>query len=246
MDIFKPAEHPENPLPVIIYIHGGALILGSKELSSVFCCLLAKEGFLVFSLEYRLIPKVRVYEQFADVCAGMDFVNENLASYSGDSKRVYIVAESAGAYLATYVTAMQKSENLQHAVGYKASSLEIKAMGLISGMFYTTRTDRIGFFLSRPIYGYDKRKKAIAEYTNPEHSEIIHNLPPCYLVTSEADFLKRHTLDYAVALKKNGNEHSLLNMGNNSLLLHAFPVLYPELSESKEAVQKITEWLLKY
>lgn len=41
-----------------------------REISSAgFCRQLAKRGYLVCSLEYRLIPAVRVYEQFDDVWA---------------------------------------------------------------------------------------------------------------------------------------------------------------------------------
>ncbi|MBE5902097.1 MAG: hypothetical protein E7280_09345 [Lachnospiraceae bacterium] len=64
-------------------------------------------------------------------------------------------------------------------------------------MFYTTRKDSLGRFLSRSFYGNDERSKAMAEYTNPEHPEIIYNIPPCYLITSKADMLERYTLDFA-------------------------------------------------
>ena len=72
MDIFEPVVDKGTELPVIVNIHGGGLIGGSKNLSAGFCRQLAKRGYLVFSLEYRLIPAVRVYDQFDDVCAGMD------------------------------------------------------------------------------------------------------------------------------------------------------------------------------
>ena len=63
MDIFEPMVESGTELPVIVNIHGGGLIGGSKNLSVGFCRQLAKRGYLVFSLEYRLIPDVRVYEQ---------------------------------------------------------------------------------------------------------------------------------------------------------------------------------------
>lgn len=57
---------------------------------------------MIFSLEYRLIPDVRDYEQFDDVCAGMDCVGRKLVDFDVDFTRIYMVAESAGVYLATY------------------------------------------------------------------------------------------------------------------------------------------------
>ncbi len=246
MDIFEPKLPEGTDLPVIVNIHGGGLISGNKNLSVGFCRQLAKRGYLVFSLEYRLIPDVRVYDQFDDVCAGMDCVGRKLVDFDVDFTRIYMVAESAGAYLATYVAAMKKSEALQKAIGYEPARMNFKAMGLISGMFYTTRKDSLGWFLSRSIYGRDERSKTMAEYTNPEHPEIIYNIPPCYLITSKADMLERYTLDFAGELGNKGVEHFLRHMGSDPKLIHAFPVLRPDLPESERVIDEIVEWFRKH
>ena len=246
MDIFEPIVEKGTELPVIVNIHGGGLIGGSKNLSVGFCRQLAKRGYLVFSLEYRLIPEVRVYEQFDDVCAGMDCIGRKLVDFDVDFTRIYMVAESAGAYLATYVAAMKNSKALQDAIGYKPTNMVFKAMGLISGMFYTTRNDMLGRFLSHSIYGKDERSKAIAEYTNPEHPEIINNIPPCYLITSKADMLERYTLDFAGELGNKGIEHYLRHMGSDPRLLHAFPVLNAALPESERVIDEIIDWFKKH
>lgn len=246
MDIFEPITQPGIELPVIVNIHGGGLIGGSKNLSVGFCRQLAKRGYLVFSLEYRLIPAIRVYEQFDDVCAGMDCIGRKLIDFDVDFTRIYMVAESAGAYLATYVAAMKKSEALQKAIGYQPTNMVFKAMGLISGMFYTTRKDMLGCFLSRSIYGKDARSIAMAEYTNPEHPEIIYNIPPCYLITSKADMLERYTLDFAGELGNKGIEHYLRHMGSDPKLLHAFPVLNATLPESERVIDEIDDWFVKH
>ena len=246
MDIFEPVVDEGVELPVIINIHGGGLIDGNKNLSEGFCRQIAKRGYLVCSLEYRLIPSVRVYEQFDDVCAGMDCIGRKLVDFDVDFTRIYLVAESAGAYLATYVAAMKKSRVLQDAIGYEPTRMIFKAMGLISGMFYTTRRDSLGWFLSRSIYGKDERSKAMAEYTNPEHPEIIYNIPPCYLITSKADMLERYTLDFAGMLWNKSVEHFLRHMGSDPKLIHAFPVLRPDFPESERVIDEIIEWFRKH
>ena len=48
MDIFEPETESGTELPVIINIHGGALIEGNKNFSVGFCRQLAKRGYLVF------------------------------------------------------------------------------------------------------------------------------------------------------------------------------------------------------
>ena len=246
MDIFEPIANKGTELPVIVNIHGGGLIDGNKKFSAGFCRQLAKRGYLVFSLEYRLIPDVRVYEQFDDVCAGMDCVGRKLVDFDVDLTRIYLVAESAGAYLATYVAAMKRSAVLQKAIGYKPTQMRFKALGLISGMFYTTRKDQVGRFLSKSFYGNDRRSKRMAKYTDPEHPEIIYNIPPCYLVTSKADMLERYTLDFAGELGNKGVEHYLRHMGSDRKLIHAFPVLRPDLPESERVIDEIVKWFQQH
>ena len=56
LDIYRPEDSQEKILPVIINVHGGGLIIGNKEFNRYFCALLCKKGFLVYSIEYRLIP----------------------------------------------------------------------------------------------------------------------------------------------------------------------------------------------
>ena len=131
-----------------------------------------------------------------------------------------MVAESAGAYLATYVAAMKKSEALQKAIGYKPTNMIFKAMALISGMFYTARKDKFGFFLSRSFYGNDARSKA--------------------------DILERYTLDFTEELGNKGIEHYLKHMGSDSKLLHAFPVLNSGLSESERVIDEIVSRFKKH
>ncbi|MBQ0092645.1 MAG: alpha/beta hydrolase [Clostridiales bacterium] len=247
MDIYKPKDDdPSREYPVVVNVHGGGLISGSKNLSAGFCRLFAQRGFLVFSLEYRLVPAVKVYEQLDDVCAGMDCVGRKLVDFNVDFRRIFMVAESAGAYLALYTAAMKRSEVLQKAIGYEPSRMSFKALGLISGMFYTTRKDATGIFLSRSFYGKDEKSRAIAQYTNPEHPEIIYNIPPVYLITSKADMLERYTLDFAGELGNKGIEHKLRHMGSYKRLLHAFPVIRPDLPESIRVVDEITEWFREH
>lgn len=72
------------------------------------------------------------------------------------------------------------------------------------------------------------------------------NLPPCILVTSDSDFLKQYSYDYAKALTENGIENELLNMGDNKLLTHSFMNIHPEYEESQLALEKTAEWFYRH
>lgn len=64
MDVYRPAD-TQRIYPVIINVHGGGLVMGSKEFNRFFCAEMCKLGYVVFSIEYRLIPEVQV----KDMCA---------------------------------------------------------------------------------------------------------------------------------------------------------------------------------
>jgi hypothetical protein len=114
MDIFQPVVDKPTDLPVIINIHGGGLIDGNKNLSVGFCRQLAKRGYLVFSLEYRLIPAVRVYEQFDDVCtpawslsALSNFILPSIMDDNGNVYKFYLSKDGLNRWIAYY-----KSDNV--------------------------------------------------------------------------------------------------------------------------------------
>lgn len=89
LDIYYPEERQDALLPVMINIHGGGLLLGSKEFNRPFCERIAGKGFLVFSIDYRLVPDCTVFDQFQDIFLAFDFIKENLAHYQGDPDQVY-------------------------------------------------------------------------------------------------------------------------------------------------------------
>ena len=111
MDIFKPVVPEETELPVIVNIHGGGLVIGDHRMSRAYGRALASRGYLVFSIEYRLAPRANACEQLDDVCAGMDYVGRRLVEFNVDFWRMFLTAESAGAFLAIYVAAMKRSKN---------------------------------------------------------------------------------------------------------------------------------------
>lgn len=107
---------------------------------------------------------------------------------------------SAGASLCVYLAAMLKSPELAKAFQVVPNDLKIRALGLASGMYYTTKPDSIGIFLPSYIYGKHWKKSSFYPYINPENKEIIRNLPPSFLVTAYGDTLRNYSRQYAKAI----------------------------------------------
>ena len=123
--------------------------MGNKEFNQHFCMKLCKMGFLVFSLEYRLCPEATVFQQLDDIFAALAYIEGMLPLLRAETNQCYVVGDSAGAMLAMYAAAIQRNPKLAKAAVVQPSSLEIRAMALISGMFYTIRKDSIGLLLPK-------------------------------------------------------------------------------------------------
>jgi len=177
----------------------------------------------------------------SDICAGYRKIAQDLSKYGGNRNEVFLVGESAGAYLAVYTAALHRSRLLWEKVGCRLSNLTFRKMACFSGMFYTKKIDLIGFVYPKQIYGEKRSDKEFMKMMNPEHPEIIRNLPPMLLVSSDEDFLKKYTLKYEKALKKEGMPCRLWYFTKNKELTHAFPSLKPYLKESEEVIDQITD-----
>lgn len=246
LDISRPADRKSEVLPVIINIHGGGLLMGSKEFNRFFCARLCKTGYMVYSIEYRLVPDCSFFDQLSDVFMAMDYIKQRIADDYGDTANIYACADSGGACLLTYASAMIHNNKLANAAGIKPASIKLNAIGFISGMFYTNRFDKIGLFLPKYLYGRHYKKEAFAPYINPECSDITEYLPPVFMVTSRNDNLRRYTTDFAMALKKHNACHKLINFPKKSSLTHAFSVFEPFLPESTKTIRAMITFFKQY
>lgn len=245
-DLYRPQHSEGKQLPVIINVHGGGLILGDKTFNRYFCANLCKQGFLVCSIEYRLVPDCLFFDQCRDVFQAMSFLETALPSYGGNPEQIYDVGDSGGACLLTYCIAMQNNPNIARAAQITPAALPVRALGLISGMFYTNRPDSIGLFLPKFLYGKDYKKSAFAPYINPEHKDIVTALPPALLVTSHNDNLHHYTIHFTQALSRENRPHKLIDYPKDARLTHAFSVFEPFYKESLEVVEALADFFLTY
>lgn len=246
LDVYRP-DDTSRKYPVIVNVHGGGLVMGNKEFNTYFCAQLAKLGFIIFSVEYRLIPNTKIYGQWDDVSRAMDFVAEIAPSFDGDMSNVYMVGDSAGALLIVYALALQKNRRFANTANVRpCTKLNVNAVALISGMFYTTRFDEIGLFMANAIWGKGFRKRGIRRFTDPGYSGIAKHLPPCYLISSDDDPLLHYTRNFMDSLCEANVQHELCLFPGWDGLGHAFPVFSPDLPESRAAMKHIAEFFHQY
>lgn len=109
LNVWRPAANSNQPLPVMVWIYGGALAHGQTSLYPADA--LAAQGVIVVSMNYRMgrlgffahpalikeTPKeVHGNYGFMDQRAALQWVQRNIAAFGGDPKQVTIFGESAG------------------------------------------------------------------------------------------------------------------------------------------------------
>jgi len=104
LDVFAP-ESASGPLPVFVFVHGGAFMGGNKRTGdSPFydnvMLFAAKNGMVGVNMTYRLAPANPYPAAPNDIAAALKWVTANIASHGGDPAKIFVSGHSAGAAIA--------------------------------------------------------------------------------------------------------------------------------------------------
>lgn len=100
-DLYRPRGDSKLK-PVIIWIHGGALMNGSRNgLSEDHKKFYLDAGYAIVSIDYRLAPETKLSAIIEDLKDAFAWVHTNGAALlKVDNRKVFVVGHSAGGYLA--------------------------------------------------------------------------------------------------------------------------------------------------
>jgi len=103
LDVYHHVSKPAN-CPVLMQIHGGAWILGSKnEQGLPLMRHLAQRGWVCVSVDYRLSPHATFPDHLVDLKRAIAWIQEHIAEYGGDASRLVVTGGSAGGHLCSLV-----------------------------------------------------------------------------------------------------------------------------------------------
>ena len=111
---------PGDAKPVMVWVHGGAYVLGSSSQPYYNGERLAADGdVIVVTFNYRLgvfgfldVPGFDSNAGLRDVLAALRWVRENIAAFGGDPERVTLFGESAGAGIVTTLLGVPAARGL--------------------------------------------------------------------------------------------------------------------------------------
>ncbi|MBB6505740.1 para-nitrobenzyl esterase [Sphingomonas endophytica] len=102
LDVWTPEAATDRP--VMVFIHGGGFVIGSKDAAVQDGATFARDGVVCVSINYRLgvdgflpIPGVPTNLGLRDMIAALGWVQAEIAAFGGDPGNVTVFGESAGA-----------------------------------------------------------------------------------------------------------------------------------------------------
>lgn len=201
LDVYSPASGEKHP--IMVWIHGGGWRRGDKANVSLKPRAFVGQGYVLVSVNYRLVPQVTYKEQGGDVAQAIRWVHDHAQEHRGAADRIVVMGHSAGAHLAALVATDDRY--------LKAQELPlntIKGAILLDGAGYNI-PDRIEAAppaarrLAEGVFGSDKK-------TQKDASPITHvaqdkGIPP-FLIIHVADRAesKAQSHELANALRKAG------------------------------------------
>ena len=105
LDIYLPAHPQEQPIDVIVFLHGGRWTYGAKEQYRFVGTTFAKRGFVVVIPDYRKYPAVRFPVFVEDGAKALAWVSGHIAEFHGNPARIHVVGHSSGAHIGALLAA---------------------------------------------------------------------------------------------------------------------------------------------
>ncbi|WP_127534118.1 alpha/beta hydrolase fold domain-containing protein [Paenibacillus kobensis] len=105
LDLYKPSANGGVKRPVFLFIHGGGYTSGSKQDGTAYASELAKRGYAVVAMDYRLkrdpfTPFSRTLsDAYEDIEDAFEWIAANAEAEGLDAGRIAVGGDSAGGYL---------------------------------------------------------------------------------------------------------------------------------------------------
>ena len=233
LDVHEPVSRPDNPMPIIVFFHGGGFIRGDKNsagdlINGNKANYFAGNKMLGINATYRLAPRHKWPKGAKDVAGVVKWLRENGAKYGGDPKNIFLFGHSAGAaHVATYLF----HEELQ-----PESGAGVSGAILMSGQYKLNPTNPSRF--DKAYYGSDTEK--YAEMSAINHLEGLE--VPLFIIFAEFDThqIEMQSVELFEALcRKNNHCPRLTRIKNHNHISESVHINTSDISIGPEIVDFI-------
>ena len=140
LDIYRPRQAHPAGAPVMVYIHGGAWVMGDKrEQGKPMLFELVTRGWVCVAINYRLSPRATWPAHIVDAKRAVAWVKEHIAEYGGDPAFVAVSGGSAGGHLSALLALTAGDPGFQP--GFEHLDASVDACVPFYGVMDMTGTD---------------------------------------------------------------------------------------------------------
>lgn len=200
--IYHPARAGAEPLPLLVYAHGGGFVFCGLDSHDGLCRDITNQlGAIVVAVDYRLAPEHGWPTAAEDVYTVTRWVSEHGTELGGDTRSVSVGGDSAGGNLAA-VTALMSRDR-----GGPSLTAQLLLYPMITADF-TTESYRLygkGYYNPAPAlrWYWDQYVPAESDrqhpYASPLHGDL-RGLPPAIVVIAGHDPLRDEGVAFGEAL----------------------------------------------
>jgi acetyl esterase len=198
--------------PVIVWIHGGAFLSGSKDQISNYLRILAAKGYAVAGVNYTLAPGAQYPTPVRQISSALRYLSENAALLGIDPSKIVLAGDSAGAQIAAQIALVISQPEYAQRAGFAAPIARdalrgvilhcgfhdpeaIKSEGAFGGF---VKTATWSYFGVRSLKG-EPRSKDVSIVAN-----IGASFPPMFISAGNADPLGPQSKALAEVAKSKG------------------------------------------
>jgi acetyl esterase len=235
MRMYTPVAGGAEPLPVLVYFHGGGFVIGDLETHDGLCRQFADEGgFRVIAVDYRRAPEHPFPAAVDDAFAALKWIETHASELGVDANRIAVGGDSAGGALAAVVSQLARPKGPRIAfqmllfpvtqIGQETASLREFGAG-----YFLDKQTLDWFFGHYVPPGQDKADLRIS----PLNATEMKGLPPAYVMLGGFDPLHDEGLAYANKLRDAG---VAVEVADYPGLVHCFIYMQAILPQAHEAV----------
>jgi acetyl esterase/lipase len=183
LDIYRSAQSPPTGAPVMVYIHGGAWVMGEKrEQGKPMMYELVARGWVCVAINYRISPKATWPDHIVDCKRAVAWVKDHIAEYGGDPAFVAVSGGSAGGHLCALLALTAGDPAFQP--GFEEADTSVDACVPFYGVM-----DMTGSPEGSGRYGPGMLKlleKSVMKTSAADHPDVFEQASPTNRVRADA------------------------------------------------------------